>query len=307
MIIKKKSTLKSKILILGGTGFIGYHLAKEALKRGLLVSSLSKNSPSKKRYLKKVKYIIADISNKNVIKKKIKGNFEYVVNLAGYVDHSNNIKTFKSHYIGCKNISNFFLKKKIKRFIQIGSSMEYGLARSPQKENFKCKPKSVYGKAKFFSTKYLLTLSKKKKFPVTIVRLYQVYGPYQDLNRFIPVVINSCKNNKDFPCSHGRQFRDFLYIEDLIQAIFLIIKNPKAQGKIINLGTGRPLKIKNIIKKIINYYKSGNPQFNKIKLRNEEQNKIYPSLYNAKKILKWEAKINFSEGLKKTIKYYNAK
>ena len=103
--------MKKKILILGGTGFIGYHLAKEALRRGFDVSSLSKNTPVKKRYLKKVKYIIADISNKNFTKKIIKENFQYVINLAGYVDHSDHIKTYKSHYLGCKNVSNFFLKK----------------------------------------------------------------------------------------------------------------------------------------------------------------------------------------------------
>ena len=298
--------MKEKILILGGTGFIGYHLAKEALRRGFQVISLSKNAPVKKRYLKKVKYILADISNQNLINKKIKEDFKYVVNLAGYVDHTDKIKTYKSHYLGCKNISNFFLKKKIKSFVQVGSSMEYGIKKSPQKENFKCQPRSVYGKAKFLSTKYLLNLYKKKKFPVTIVRLYQIYGPYQDLNRFLPVVIHSCKNNKDFPCSHGRQSRDFLFINDLIDAIFLILKNPKAKGEIFNIGFGRPLKIKNIIKKILFYYKSGNPQFGKIKLRREEQMKIYPNIYKAKKFLNWKPKVNFLTGLKKTIQYYNA-
>ena len=298
--------MKKKILISGGTGFIGYHLAKEALRRGFQVSSLSKNTPIKKRYLKKVKYIITDISNKNSINKKIKENFDYVVNLAGYVDHSNKIKTYKSHYLGCKNISNFFLKDKIESFIQVGSSMEYGLVKSPQKENFICEPKSVYGRAKFLSTQYLLNLYKKKKFPITIVRLYQVYGPYQDLNRFIPVLINSCKDNIDFPCSHGRQSRDFLYINDLIDAIFLILENPKAKGEIFNIGFGKPFKIKNIIQRILSYYKSGNPQFGKIKLRKEEQMKIYPDIGKARKILNWKPKINFSKGLAKTIQYYNA-
>jgi nucleoside-diphosphate-sugar epimerase len=297
--------LKEKILILGGTGFIGYHLAKEALRRGFQVSSLSKNAPKKRRYLKKVKYIIADISDKNFIKKKIKDNFQYVVNLAGYVDHSDKIKTYKSHYLGCQNISNFFLKKNIKKFIQVGSSMEYGLVKSPQKENFKCKAKSVYGRAKFLSTKYLLNLHVKKKFPVTIVRLYQVYGPYQDLNRFIPIVINSCKYNKDFSCSHGRQFRDFLYINDLIQALFLILKKPKTAGEIFNIGSGRPLKVRGIVDTILSYYKKGNPQFGKIKLRKEEQMKIYPDIGKAKKILKWKPKISFTKGLSLTIQYYN--
>jgi UDP-glucose 4-epimerase len=298
--------LKEKILILGGTGFIGYHLAKEALRRGFQVSSLSKNPPVKKRYLKKVKYIIADISNKSLISRKLKKDFKYVVNLAGYVDHSDKIKTYKSHHLGCKNISNFFLKEKIKKFVQVGSSMEYGLVKSPQKENYKCQPKSIYGRAKFLSTNYLLNLYKKKKFPVTIVRLYQVYGPHQDLNRFIPIVINSCKYNRDFPCSHGRQFRDFLYISDLIEAFFLILKNPKVNGEIFNIGFGKTLKIKTIIHKVLSYFKSGNPQFGKIKLRKEEQTKIYPDISKAKTILNWKPKISFLKGLAKTIQYYNS-
>ena len=107
--------MKKKILILGGTGFIGYHLAKASLKKGFKVISLSKNKPIKKRYLKRVKYIIADISNKNFIHQIINEDFQYVVNLAGYVDHSDKIKTYKSHYVGCKYISNFFFKKKNKK------------------------------------------------------------------------------------------------------------------------------------------------------------------------------------------------
>ena len=258
------------------------------------------------RLLRNVNYIIADISKKKILKKKVKINFQYVVNLAGYVDHSNKIKTYKSHYLGCKNISDFFVKTKVERFIQVGSSMEYGLVKSPQKENFRCNPKSFYGKAKFLSAKYLLNLYKKKKFPVTIVRLYQVYGPYQDLNRFIPIVINSCKDNINFPCSHGRQSRDFLYISDLIDAFFLILQNPKANGQIFNIGFGKPLKIKNIIQKVLSYFKSGNPQFGKIKLRKEEQMKIYPDISKAIRILNWKPKISFLKGLAKTIEYYNA-
>lgn len=297
--------MKKKILILGGTGFIGYHLAKRAIKKNFKVTSISKNQPIKKRYLKDVNYIITDISNNNLLKKNIKKNFDYVVNLAGYVDHSDKNKVYKSHYLGCRNIANFFLKKKIKSFIQIGSSMEYGYQKSPQKEDSKCNPRSAYGKAKFLSTRYLLNLFQKKNFPVTILRLYQVYGPYQDLNRFIPIVINSCKNNKNFPCSHGKQYRDFLYIDDLINAIFSIFNNYESRGEIINIGYGSPLKIRNIIKSIVNYYREGKPQFGMIKLRKEEQMIIYPNLTKAKKILKWKAKNNFVTGLKKTISYYN--
>ena len=89
--------MKKKILIVGGTGFIGYHLAKICLKKKFLVTSLSFRKVKNERYLKKVKYIKCDISIK-IIKKKFKENFDYVVNLGGYVNHNEKVKTFNSHY-----------------------------------------------------------------------------------------------------------------------------------------------------------------------------------------------------------------
>ena len=82
----------TSILVVGGTGFIGYHLAKKSLTKGWQVTSISSNPPKKIRYLSKVKYIICDITKKNLLKKNIKKSFDYVVNLAGYVDHSNKKK-----------------------------------------------------------------------------------------------------------------------------------------------------------------------------------------------------------------------
>ena len=155
-----------KILIIGGTGFIGYHLAKKSLKKGWKVTSLSSNRPKKIRYLSKVKYIRCDITNKKLLKKKINKNFDYVVNLGGYVDHSNKKKTLLSHYNGCKNLAEIFLKKIPSSFIQIGTSLEYGNSNSPQKENIKCNLKTIkstYGKAKLLSSIHMINLFKKKK------------------------------------------------------------------------------------------------------------------------------------------------
>ena len=126
---------KNRILITGGTGFIGYHLAKKCLKLNWSVDSVSTKSPPKKRKLKKVKYLKFDISKKKNLIKKLSSNYDYIVNLAVYVDHTNKNKTIKSHFNGCKNLAKFFQKKKIKKFVQIGSSIEYGRLKSPQIEN----------------------------------------------------------------------------------------------------------------------------------------------------------------------------
>jgi dTDP-glucose 4,6-dehydratase len=299
--------VNKKILIIGGTGFIGYHLAKKSLKKGWLVTSISSNQPKQKRYLPKVKYIFCDIAEKKKLEKNIKNSFNYVVNLGGYVDHSNKEKTFKSHYLGCKNLSEVFLKRKIEAFIQMGSSGEYGRSRSPQNENSKCRPQSIYGQAKLLSSKYLINLYKKKNFPVTILRLYQAYGPKQDFNRLIPIVIKACIQDKHFPCSNGKQFRDFIHVDDVIDAIFNSIKSKNARGQIINIGTGRPKKIKSIIEYIKKILKGGKPQFGKIKLRKDEILKIYPNINKAKNNINWKPKIKFDQGLKSTIKFYYEK
>ena len=85
---------KKKLLVIGGTGFLGFHLCKEALKKGWAITSISTNKPKKIRYLKKIKYLICDIGKKNEIA-KINSNFEYVVNFGGYVDHKNKKKLTK--------------------------------------------------------------------------------------------------------------------------------------------------------------------------------------------------------------------
>lgn len=302
--------MKKKILIVGGTGFIGYHLAKACLKKKLLVTSLSFRKPNKERYLKKVKYIKCDISNKNNLQKNIKGNFDYVVNLGGYVNHNEKVKTFNSHYRGCKNLADFFRKKNIISFIQIGSSVEYGAIKSPQSETQDCsleKLKSTYGKAKFLATRYLLELYKKERFPVTILRLYLVYGPNQDPNRLISSVINSCLQKKRFPCSSGNQFRDFLYVDDLIKAIISCFGNSHSIGKVINIGQGKPRKVKDIITHICRKIGTGIPEYGKIKLRKDELKILYPDIKVSKKILKWKSKISFNKGIDLTIKNYKSK
>ena len=298
---------KNNILIVGGTGFIGYHLAKKTLKKGWQVTSISSKPPKKIRYLPKVKYILCDITKKKSLERNIQKSFKYVVNLGGYVDHSNKKKTFKSHYIGCKNLAEIFLTKVPTAFVQMGSSVEYGHLKSPQIENANCYPnsiKSIYGKAKLLSSIYLTDLYKKKNFPSVVLRLYLAYGSRQDVNRFLPIIIKGCIENKKFPCSKGNQFRDFVHVDDVVDAIIKSLTNRNARGQIINIGSGKPRKIRNIIEYIKKISNGGYPQFGKIKLRKDEIIKLYPNIKKAKKKINWRPKISFKEGLKDTIDSY---
>lgn len=299
--------MKKKILIVGGTGFIGSKLAKKCLSLNWKVASVSTKKPTKKKKIKNIKYIICDISKKKNLVSKIRDNYDYVVNLGGYVNHKDKIKTYNSHYLGCKNLSNFFLNKEIDSFVQMGSSLEYGANKAPHHEDMKTdysKLKSVYARSKLLATDHLIKLNKKFNFPCTILRLYLVYGPDQEFNRFIPIIIKSCLNNEKFDCSNGKQFRDFLYISDLIDLIIKVIKNKKNIGQIVNAGSGKKYNLKKIIEKIMTISKGGLAQYGKIKLRKDEAINYYPLITKAKKIFNWSPKLKFEKGLKKTINHY---
>ena len=297
---------KTKILIPGGTGFIGYHLIVYLVKKGWIVHSLSKFKPKKTRKVKGAKYIYCDVRDKKKLRSKLDKYYDYIVNLSGYVDHSNNQSITKIHFNGCKNLIFNYLNNKPKKFIQIGSRIEYGKQRSPQRENKKNLQEtySTYGNAKLLSSKFLLEQKKKYNFPITIIRLYLVYGPKQDLNRLIPITIMNALKKVKFNCSAGKQLRDFIYIDDLVNAIVKTFKNKKSNGEIINVGSGNPISVKKLIIKICKLANGGKPQFGKVSLRKDEIFKLYPSLKKVKKILNWQAKVNLDKGLKKTIKYY---
>jgi len=293
---------RKSVLVVGGSGFLGFHLCNFFLKKNFRVLSLSLNPPTKLRKIKKVKYYFGDISNLSKIKFLKLLEIDYVINCGGYVDHYNKSKTFKSHVQGCKNLFRIFHKKNIKRFVQLGSSSEYGLNPSPHKENIKEKPKGTYGKYKLMATKFLVNF--KNSFPLVIVRPYQIYGPFQDNNRLIPFTINSCIKNEKFHCTPGKQKRDFLFIDDFTNFIYKCLNNKKCLGEILNVGFGRPIEIKKVIKKIRKKIKSGQPEFGKITIRKDEQKKVFPSINKAFKFINWKPKVSFDKGLNITIKYY---
>ena len=293
--------MRKKIVIIGGTGFIGYNLAKELKNYKFEIHSLSSKFPINIRKIARVKYIISDLSNTSELKKKIKSNYEYVINLSGNINHKNKKETFKVHYKGLKNLANFFCKKNIKLFIQIGSSLEYGKAKSPQKEAIKCRPVSNYGKAKFLATKYLMLLIKKKNFPCVILRPYQIYGPKQKLDRLIPSTINFCKKNLAFKCTEGSQLRDFLHIDDFTNLIVKILKKEKNKFGIYNVGFGKANKVRQVINIIQKTIGKGHPLFGSIKMRKDEIKVLFPSIKKVSKEYNWKPNVRLKKGLLKII------
>lgn len=290
-----------KILVTGASGFLGKNLISKILKnKNFVIYALTHSKNYEFKDKKNLLLIDCDITNSKKLKKKLNLNFDYVVNFAGNINHKNKKETYDAHFKGLKNIINSINLDKLKLFIQIGSSLEYGNAKSPHFESQACNPMSHYGKSKFLATK--LIKQKIKKY--IILRLYQVYGPFQKKNRLIPITINSCLKNNSFACSEGNQMRDFLYVNDFIKLILKILNKKNVKKGIYNVGSGKSIKIKTIIEKIKKKIKKGKPLFGKIKMRKEEVINSYPNISKIRKAFNWKPTTELEKGLIKTIKSY---
>tara|TARA_B110000008_G_C16977982_1_gene566923 strand:- start:6694 stop:7608 length:915 start_codon:yes stop_codon:yes gene_type:complete len=301
--------MKASLLIVGGGGFIGSNLAKKANKRGYKVFVISLNSPKKNLRIKGVKYLKADITDYNYLKNTLHNHsFDYVVNLSGYINHSDFLnggnETIDVHFDGVRNILRIINWGKIKRFVQIGSSDEYGSLPAPQNEEMNEEPISSYSLAKVATTKMLRMLYRTENFPAVILRLFLVFGPGQNDNRFIPQVIQGCLSGINFPTSVGEQLRDFCYVDDVCNGILLCLTNDNVNGEVINIASGKPIAIHQVIRMIQKNINSGIPEFGQLPYRKVENMNLYADISKSKKILNWTPKVSLEEGVLKTIESY---
>ena len=306
--MKESSYKNNRILILGGTGFIGSHIVKKALFLGFNVTVICKNERSLSQAIKNVDYLLVDISQEDKVTQLLQNkSFHYIINLSGYVNHvdifSGGDNVFDVHFSGIKNLIYALNLNNLKNFIQIGSSDEYGNNSAPQFEGQRESPFSPYSFAKVASTHFLQTLFKLENFPAVILRPFLVYGPGQDEKRFIPQIIKGCLNDKKFPTSKGEQLRDFCFIDDFVSAVFLALENKNVQGEVINISSGKPISIRKVTELIVNMIGSGRPQFGHFDYRQGESMSLYAEIEKANDLLDWKPIVKIEKGIAETIKW----
>lgn len=299
-----------RILIVGGTGFIGKHLTERCLRETSNVTCLGLTDRfNKECHLPGAEFLQADICNRDVLKSiLLHKSFDYVFNLGGYIDHSHYFlggrKVIESHFISLMNLIECLDRERLKGFVQIGSSDEYGAAPAPQKETMRERPISPYSFAKVAASHFIQMLHHTEGFPGVTLRLFLVYGPGQNDQRFLPQIIKGCLNKSEFKTSEGKQLRDFCYIEDVIDAMVKAAVFPLSKSHIINIASGSLISIKEMIGKIIVLTGGGKPLWGAHPYRKGENMELYADISLAKKLLNWEPCTGLEDGLRKTIEYY---
>ena len=304
-----------KVLITGATGFIGSHLTRRLLKEGTEIHILIKKDSN----IYRIKDIIenlavwqGDVQDYPSLYYCIKkSNPRIIFHLATLRNVTRNMKLIEPMIdINIKGTLNIFRglienKTRIKCFINTGTCEEYGGAPAPFYESQREMPVSPYSASKVAATYFCQMISKTINLPIIILRPFLTYGPFQDTDMFIPSLINHCLCGKDFPMTEGNQTRDFIYVDDIVDAYLLAATFPNAIGEIINIGSGIEYRIKDVAKKIVNMMgKSIRLLLGALPKRPGETSHFFCDNEKAKRLLNWSPRVNLDEGLEKTIRWY---
>ena len=313
-----------KVLITGSEGFIGSHLVELLVKSGYKVTALTlynsfndigwlKNID--KKVLKKVKVFSGDIRDKSLVDEILK-NKDVVINLAALIGIPYSYKSVESYVDtnvkGTMNLLNSAKKYKVKRFIQTSTSEVYGTAKYiPIDEKHPLSGQSPYAASKIASDQLALSYYRSFDLPVTILRPFNTFGPRQSLRAVIPTIISQCLFNDGIvKLGNINTTRDFVFINDTVNAFRLAIKNKNILGEVINIGNNFEISIKEIIKnisQITNKKIKIKIENKRIRAKKSEVYRLYSDNRKAKKILKW--KLNYSgingfrKGLSETINW----
>lgn len=315
------SKTHDKVLVTGGAGFIGSHIVDKLLEKGYEVTILDNFDTGKidniaaHKERKELKIIKGDIRNIDLVKSTLKDInvvFHEAAIASVTLSVQNPIASNDVNVTGTLNMLKASVDAGVKRFIFASSAAVYGDSASPVKrEDMPLNPTSPYGTSKLAAESYARVFYNVYGLETVSLRYFNVYGPRQrfDANSAyggaITIFINRLlKNMPPIINGDGEQTRDFVYIEDIVNANMLALNAKGVPGQVFNIGTGENISVNKVaevlkvaLKKenIENIY--GPPRLTDIRHG-------YPDISKAKKILGYNPNFPINVGLPNLVNWY---
>jgi UDP-glucose 4-epimerase len=310
-------------LVTGGAGFVGSNLCERLLEKNHRVICLDNLSTGSKKSVescfgnRNFSFVEADVRNELALEEvfrrvKINYIFHYaaVVGVRRTLEHP--LKVL-ADIEGTRAVLNLARKYDVEKVIYASSSEVYGHpVEIPEREDGHVNAKLPYAVTKLMSEKYMEAYHQVYGMRTTSLRFFNIYGPRQDASAYgfvVGIFIRQALGKKKLTVyGDGTQTRDFTYIEDNIAATLAALASKKADGEIINIGTGKPTTIYDLASTIIDL--TGKGKTLQIKYLPQRKNEIrhrFPDITKMKKILGYIPTYSLNEGLRKTIEWYREK
>jgi CDP-glucose 4,6-dehydratase len=306
--LKKFNWKNKRVLVTGATGFVGGNLYKRLTNLDAKVYGISRRGDGKRVY----KVDIEDFKKLNdfIIDKKIQICFHLAAEALVESGQDNPYRTFKINIFGAVNVLESARINKLDKVIIASTSHVYGDTKTPYLEFYPPKPSRPYETSKTCTDLIAQSYARTFSLPVLIPRFVNIYGPGDlNFNRLIPKTVKSIIKNEAPRMWGGDAKRDYLFIDDVIDAYILLgeVEISKiGKNRIFNFGSDNIFSVKEVMREIIRL--SGSKlKIKKIKDEREfEIRSQFSSWKKANRLLGWKPRYNFETGLEQTIEWYKS-
>lgn len=306
-----------RAVITGGAGFLGSHLCDRLLAKGWEVLALDNFVTGAERNVQHLSKNAAfklekrDVTESSSL--QVDGEVSYVLHFASpasppdYLKHP--IATLKVGSIGTQNALELALRKGAKFFMASTSECYGDPEMSPQKEEYwghvnAIGPRSVYDEAKRFSEAMTMAYHRHHSVDTRIVRIFNTYGPRMRLNdgRALPNFVYQALSGQPLTIyGDGKQTRSFCYVDDLIDGIYRLMLSDEHFP--VNIGNPQEITILEFAERIRKHFDPA-PRIVFEPLPQDDPKRRCPDISKARRLLKWEPKVQLEEGLKRTLEYF---
>ena len=313
----------SKIIITGGAGFIGSHIAEALAKDGHEVVIIDNRDDYYSPILKKknIEYVLksgnatfvhGDITNINLLRKVIDKDVDYVFHEAAQagvrISVENPFKPNNINVLGTLNVLQASLEADVERVINASSSSVYGKVEYlPFDEKHSTQPVSPYGVSKLAAEHYCRVFYEVYGLPTVSLRYFTVYGPR--MRPDLAISIFTGKMLKDEPITifgDGNQTRDFTYIDDIVKVNMKLLDTNRADGKVMNIGSGNRISVNDLatnLKEIIGSFS----EVDYDEVQRGDAKHTLADVGLAKELIGYEPSVNIEEGLKRFVEWHTNK
>ncbi|HEX3794031.1 MAG TPA: SDR family NAD(P)-dependent oxidoreductase [Acidimicrobiales bacterium] len=303
-----------RVLVTGGTGFLGSYVVKRLVAEGSKVtavsSSVSAASPKRLtevrdsidlveanlRDASSLAHVVANVQPELVIHQAA---FTHVGKSFSRIDE--NVQT---NIQGTVNLL-LALNGNFERFVYVGSGDVYGDAPVPFREDGPVRPASPYAVSKYAAEQFCRMFHQAYGWPITCLRPFNVYGPSQSPDRIIPELIISALSGRDLKMTEGRQTREFMFVEDVAEVFVRALTQPGIDGEVINVSRGEEVSIRELAVTVLELM--GNPVqglFGALDNRPNEIWRMFGDPTKARELLGWTPTTSLTDGLTRTIAWY---
>ncbi|MFH1836461.1 MAG: SDR family NAD(P)-dependent oxidoreductase [Methanobacteriota archaeon] len=304
-----------RVLVTGATGFIGSHLIKRLVQQGFKVGIIKRQNSDIwriKDILSQLRIFSTDIRDTQIVR-NIVTEFQpnAIIHLAAYyaVEHKPEdiVPLIQSNVLGTVNLLEAARINKVTLFINTSSCFVYKGNKAKLKEESELEPANLYALSKIHAEQACSYYSRMYGSSCVTLRVFPPFGPADHVRCMIPSIIKNFFEDEAPELTTGEQKRDWVYVDDLVDAYLSLLENPKLRFKheVFNVGTGNPVSVKNVALRLKRIVGSDlEPNFGVIPPRKNEYKLLSSDITKAKKLLGWEPKTTFDEGLMLTVEWY---